>query len=111
MLEVPHDLTRIDTVFGNIKHMPKYESLPEEYRNMSAPACHAVSMWFFKGAEQHDGGIEIDGKAYVAKRGVDVSKALAAIKSVLCSFEPKHEHKIAGCGFMLSEWFEPEPPQ
>lgn len=43
-----------------------------------------------------------------AKPGVDAHKALRAIKAVLGSYEPKHEHKEAACAFMLSEWFDKE---
>lgn len=109
MLEVPQNLTRVDLAFGNVKHLPKYDTLPDDYRRMNAPGCRAVSMWFYKGAEASPDGIKIDGVAYKAKEGVDAGKALAAIKSCLGSFEPKHEHKIAGCGFMFSEWFERQP--
>lgn len=108
MLQVPDGLNKLDVVFGNIKHMPKYDALPEEFQRQTHPCCRSVSMWFFKGAEGAPNGITIDGTTYTAKPGVDPGKALAAIRSVLGSFEPKHEHKIAGCGFMLSEWFEPE---
>jgi hypothetical protein len=107
MLPIP-DLTRLDTTFGNIAHMPKYDTLPEEFRRERGPYCKAVSNWFFSGAKAHPNGIMIDGVAFVAKSGVTAGKALAAIKAVLGSFEPKHEHKIAACGFMLSEWFDIE---
>lgn len=107
MLPIP-DTTRIDVAFGDIKHMPKYDTLPEEFRRERGPYCSAVQSWFFIGAKAHPGGIEIDGKKFTAKPGVPAGKALAAIKAVLGSFEPKHEHKIAACGFMLSEWFDIE---
>ena len=65
----------------------------------------AVSSWFFSGAKKTDNGLEIDGVAFAAKPGVDKTKALAAIRAVLGSFEPAHEEKEAACAFMLSEWF------
>ena len=109
MMPIP-ELTRVDVAFGNISHMPKYETLPDAFRDWNRnPFCEAVSSWFCRGAKAHKDGIEIRGVAYVAKPGVSASKALAAIKAVLGSFEPKHEHKIAACGFMLSEWFDKQP--
>lgn len=45
-------------------------------------------------------------KRLTARPGVDRDKALVAIKAALGSFEPKHEHKEAGCAFLLHEWFE-----
>jgi hypothetical protein len=111
MLPIP-EITNLDIAFGNIRHMPKREDLPEEYRRDwhrdSQPFCKAVSSWFYDGAKSIPNGVEIDGVKFVAKTGVDAQKALAAIKAALGSFEPSHEHKIGGCGFMLSEWFDIE---
>ena len=112
MLKVPENLTRADVAFGNIQHMPKFDALPKEYQERwhdhSHPYCGAVSKWFYSGAKGHPNGIEIGGVKFTAKPGVDPAQALAAVKSVLGSFEPKHEHKIAACGYMLSEWFDRE---
>jgi hypothetical protein len=107
MLKVPEGLTVADVAFGNIKHMPKYDTLPEDFKkHRGNEYCIAISHWFFKGAKKAPNGIEIDGVIFRARPGVDVGEALAAIKAVLGSFEPKHEHKEAACAFMLSEWFE-----
>jgi hypothetical protein len=108
MLPVP-DLDRASMVFGDIKHMPKFDTLPEEFRRERSLFCKSAESWFFRGAAPHANGINIEGVAFTAKPGVDAGKALRAIKSVLSSWEPKHEHKIAACGFMLSQWFDREP--
>lgn len=105
MLAIP-ELTKLDVAFGNIAHMPKMVDLPEEFQRQRGPFCRAVSTWFYSGCKPLENGIEIDGVKFKAKAGVEVWKALGAIKAALGSFEPKHEHKIAGCGFMLSEWFD-----
>lgn len=106
MLAIP-EITRVDMAFGNIKHMPKYDTLPEQFKDWRRNEhCEAASSWFYQGAKSSANGIEIDGQKYTAKPGVEAGKALAAIKAILGSFEPKHEHKIAACGFMLSEWFD-----
>lgn len=108
MLPIPA-VDRVDVTFGNIKHMPKYEAIPDEFKRHNGNAyCKAVSSWFFSGAKGAPGGIEIDGVTFKAKDGVDAPKALAAIRAVLGSFEPKHEHKEAACAYMLSEWFDIE---
>lgn len=106
MLQVPDNITRVDVAFGNITHMPKYSDVPEEFKRSSNPYADAVSSWFFNGAKGHKNGIEIGDKIFTAKPGVNATQALAAIKSVLGSFEPKHEHKEAACAYMLSEWFD-----
>jgi hypothetical protein len=106
MLTIP-EVNRADMAFGNIKHMPKYETIPPEFkRHNGNDYVKAVSSWFFSGAKGHPNGITIGDHTFVAKPGVEAGKALAAIKAVLSSFEPKHEHKEAACAFMLSEWFD-----
>lgn len=107
-LPVP-ELDAVDVAFGNIKHMPKYDTLSDAFRDMSDPHCRAVSTWFYKGAGASPNGILIDGVTFTARPGVDKRRALAAIRAILGSFEPKHEHKIAACGFMLSQWFDRAP--
>lgn len=105
MLAIP-ELTGADVAFGGIKHMPKYSDVPENFKRSYDPHCKAISSWFFSGAKGATNGLVIDGVTFTAKPGVDATKALRAIKAVLGSFEPKHEHKIAACGYMLSEWFD-----
>lgn len=106
MLNIP-DVTGADMAFGSIKHMPKYDTLPADFkRHNGNEYCKAISQWFYRGAQSSPNGLTIDGVTFAAKPGVDYRKALAAIKAILGSFEPKHEHKEAACAFMLSEWFD-----
>lgn len=106
MLAIP-ELTAADVAFGGIKHMPKYETLPADFkRHNGNDYVKAVSHWFFSGAKGAPNGLTIGDMTFTAKHGVDANKALRAIKAVLGSFEPKHEHKEAACAFMLSEWFD-----
>lgn len=110
MMEVPA-MNDIDVVFGNIKHLPPYDSIPDRFKRYNDPYVMAVSSWFFCGAKVTDGVLTIDDVKFIQKPGVDMRGALKAIKAVLSSFEPKHEHKEAGCAYMLSEWFEPVEDQ
>lgn len=107
MMKIP-ELDDLDVAFGKANHMPKYDSLPVEFQRQTHPACEAVSTWFFAGAASVEGAIVIDGTKWTPREGVDFMKALRAIRALLRSWEPKHEHKIAGCGFMLNEWFSAE---
>lgn len=110
MLQVPTNLNRADVAFGNVDHLPRYDTLPDEFKYHGGNAyCKAITTWFFKGAKAHTNGIKIGDVVFVAKPGVDAKLALAAIQSCLGSFAPKHEHKEAGCAYMLSEWFDIEP--
>src|ERR1700761_6249799 len=104
MLAIP-TIDKVSVVFGDIKHMPRFSTLPEKFQNdwHYEPHCKAVGKWFYSGAKPIKDGIQLGDEVYKAKPGVDAPKALAAIRAVLGSFEPKHEHKMAACGYMLSE--------
>lgn len=98
-LQIPK-LDRIDVVFGNAKHLPPFASIPERFCHHSDPYARFVSDWFFQGRTLEDL------KRLKERAGVDRARALAAVRAALASFAPKHEHKEAGCAFMLHEWFE-----
>lgn len=87
----------LDVSFGNIKHMPKYQDVPQNFKDHHDPYHKIVSNWFFQG---------LDESKIKAREGVDRRDALLNIKAILRSYEPKHEHKIAGCAMLLAEWFE-----
>lgn len=40
------------------------------------------------------------------KDGIDANKAMRHVRAVASSFDIKHEHKEAGCAYLLSEFFE-----
>lgn len=103
------EVTDLDVAFGRIDFLPQRGTLPDEYREQwssQIPYCRAISKWFFHGAECDGRALVIDGERFVPKKGIDAQKALRAISAALRSFEPKHEHKIGACGFLLSQWFE-----
>ena len=94
------EFDRIDIAFGNAKHLPPYDDIPEEFKRRSHPCAEFVSRWFFRGLTDSD-------LARLTPRdGVDRDKAMRAIGAALRSFEPKHEHKEAGCAYLLDQWFE-----
>jgi hypothetical protein len=93
-------VTGADIVFpARVDHlMPPYEELigkrkDPEHRRLEEVAQRA----FFKG---------MDAGPWKPKEGVNKDDALRQIQCILGSFEPKHEHKIAGVAFLLGEWFE-----
>lgn len=76
--------------------MPKYEDIPERYKDHNDPANEFVSNWFFDGLKNPE---------FVPREGVDPKKAFRHILCIMRSFEPKHEHKIASVAYLLDEWF------
>lgn len=94
------EVTGLDVAFGgNIELlMPRYEDIPKEFKRCSGNVwVDLVNRWFFSGLKNTE---------FIPKNTVDKSKALAHIRAIMVSFAPAHEHKAAGCAFLLAEWFE-----
>lgn len=98
----PHPVTTVDMAFGGGERihelLPKYEEIPEEFKKSRHWAVKLISKWFFSGAKSDE--------IPPCKPGIDRKAALAHIKTCLGSFSPKHEHKEAGCAYLLAQWFE-----
>jgi hypothetical protein len=93
----PNDVTNADIAFGpkSIREfLPAYDSLPDDFKRMNNEYCDFVSNWFYSGLKSKP----------KSKDGIDLNKALGHLKTVLMSFEPKHEHKIAGAAWLASKW-------
>ena len=87
----------IDAAFGAaLGDYPPMEALPEEYRRNNAAGCKIASSLFFNG-----GSLDAHGRSI--KSGVDRIQFLSALRALLSSFAPKHEHKIAACGALIDE--------
>lgn len=103
--EKPQDASDLSIAFGGEirKLLPNYEDVPEQFRRWNGtPENKLVSKLFFSGGTL---------TPLVAKDGIDREKALRQIRACLASFEPKHEHKEAGCAYMFHLWFTPESIQ
>ena len=94
------ELSDLQVAFGVgiEKIMPKMTAIPADFKSAGNKWTTIGIRWFFQGLPK--------GTTFHEKSGVDKAKALRHIKAVLGSFEPKHEHKQAAVGFLLSEWFE-----
>ncbi len=95
MRKVP-EVSGLGFAFGDIKHMPKYDEIPKEFKDRRTKWNDLFSKLFFNGAEK----LELK-----PKDGVDKDAAFRAIKTIMASWEPKHEHKEAACAYLFSEWF------
>lgn len=96
---MPHEnITQVDVAFGPSKlseFLPPMDSIPKEFFNEVNPWNRWISQWFFNGLKEY--AIAVD--------GINFKQAHAHLKVILGSFEPKHEHKIAGCAYLASLWF------
>lgn len=104
MIPVPK-LDDVRVAFGETAHMPPFNSIPKEFNVRGNKYAAAISTWFFSGAKNPGNGLVIGDAHFVAKSGVPAIDAVRAIRAILVSYEPKHEHKIAACAYLLSEWF------
>ena len=57
-----------------------------------------VDQWFFYGLP--------DETTFDTRDGVDIKRALRHISACMRSFQPKHEHKVAGVAYLLDLFFE-----
>lgn len=107
--EQPVDVTALDLSFGgDMKQLlPAWDTIPKEFKNQDGTNWNRiVSRWFFTGLPAETNFIPND--------GIDPVIAKRHLKAVLASWEPKHEHKEAGCAYLLARWFKdvqiPETP-
>lgn len=98
MIPIP-TVNHLDVALGcnALSLLPPWKDIPDEFKRDRSKWCQVVSDWFFCGLRD---------VKWTPKSGVDTQKAIAVIKACIGSFEPSHEHKEAGCAYLLSEWFE-----
>ena len=94
---MPVPVSRADIAFGGkaMEILPRYGEIPEEFKRGGNPWVKWQQEWFFSGMKCYP----------VPKDGIDLNLAMANLRCVNCSFEPKHEHKQAGVAYLASLWF------
>ncbi|MNS38114.1 hypothetical protein D3C86_1309310 [compost metagenome] len=95
----PQEVKGLHLAFGGdmSKLLPPMHSIPQDFQNGTTKWNDLVSTWFFRGLKSFD---------CVPKEGIDKAAALKHISAIMRSWDPKHEHKEAGCAYLLSLWFE-----
>jgi hypothetical protein len=95
-----HPVNRLDMAFGGdvSKLLPPYADIPAPFKSDNTRTWfHKLPIdWFYRGLTS----IQL-----TPRDGVDGEAALQHIRAVLVSFEPKHEHKMAGVAYLLDQWF------
>lgn len=82
-------------VIGSL--LPLEEEIPDEFPH-EAKFAEVAQTWFFCGLSPES--------KFRPKEGVNSGKALRVLQACLGSYEPRHEHKMRGVAFLMSEWFE-----
>jgi hypothetical protein len=97
----PAIVTDADMAFGGDMHklMPEYSDIPKEFKdfNSTHPMVKLIEKWFFMGLAE--------GTKFIEREGINSKNALRHIRAIMVSFQPKHEHKIASCAYLLDKWF------
>jgi hypothetical protein len=92
------DVTGLDMAFGTVNGLPAYADVPDEFKRHNGTRWNEMfNRWFYSG---------LSGLSVIPRDGVDPDKALRHIKALMGSFEPKHEHKEAGCAYLMSRYFQ-----
>lgn len=98
--EKPNEnITPRDIAFGPMNlsgWLPAVQNIPREFWIDSNKWASLMNSWFFNGIKEWP----------ITKEGIDFKSATAHIRTIMASFDPKHEHKIAGCAYLASLWFD-----
>ena len=106
VLPVP-PITQVDLAFPTGRHTPPWRWVPDEFRNEPGGDYENSNNPWVKLASDLFGGTRwaSDWQA-IPKPGVAAQSAYNAVRVTLGNYGMKHEHKLATCGWMLSEWFK-----
>lgn len=95
---IPQDISDVQQAFpasiGNL--LPPVENIPEEFKRGRTKWNDVFGEWFY-------GGLP-DAQFYPVD-GIDPKKAVTHIKTIMGSYDPKHEYKEASVAYLLSLWF------
>jgi hypothetical protein len=97
---VPIEVDDISVGMGAVNMegiLPLMESIPDEFKQRTNEWVNRVDDWFFSGIRL--GYIEM-------KAGIDKKKAFRHLQSIMHSWQPEHNHKVAGVAYLMSMWFE-----
>lgn len=95
----PADLASItdpEKAFGTMRLLPVWTAIPEEFKRGNLYTKLAESIFY--GTALPDGEIE-----FLPGFELSAGDLNTCVRVHLQSFGPKHEHKIAGVGYMISK--------
>jgi hypothetical protein len=101
------DLDRAFPVASQLPGWPDISALPVKFQNGDAPACRLISTMFTRGPVALD-GVELHTR-YDAMTQEEGDAVFLLVGAHMRCYDYKHEHKIAGCGAILDQWFEVAP--
>ena len=86
---------------------PDPGDIPDEFWDDSNEWSRLASRWFFKGLPV-DAGFAPSKTLLTFPEGAEsaVGAAIKHLGTILGSYQPKHEHKMAATAFLFSQWFD-----
>jgi hypothetical protein len=87
-------ISDVEIAFGTTKLLPPWEAIPEDFRKGNQYTALVSNLFY--GRPLPDSPISI-------VEGVKHEDLSRAVHAHLISYAPKHEHKIAGIGYMISK--------
>lgn len=90
-------VNKLEVVWGTTRLLPPKDEIPEEFYKGNVYTQLADAMWC--GEPKPNGEVTIN----PGFEEVPFTNIQACIMAHLKSFDPQHEHKIAGVGFMISK--------
>jgi len=102
---MPMEVTDVELAFGGRNMnmlLPAWDDIPEEFQSGNTKWNALFNKLFYDG--------EVKG-SITGVEGIDPRKAGRHIRAIMISREPKHEHKEAGCAFLMSLWFVDWDPE
>jgi hypothetical protein len=91
------DLAFPASVVGKL--LPLWDDIPKEFKDQRSEWSSFVNRWFCAGSHFTP----------EAKEEFDKDEVWRHLQACMGSFEPEHNHKIAGVACLMSLWFKPLP--
>lgn len=88
-------ITDVECAFSTTRLLPEVEDIPAEFKSQRGNIYTDIADCIFFGKEMPEAEIEM-------KEGFDPEAVNRCVRAHLTSWSPKHQHKIAGVGYMIS---------
>lgn len=100
----PIEVSDVEMAFpATVDHLlPSWDEIPDEFKGNNNVFVKITNDQFF--------GIKNDSSLSL-KPDFDLSLVQRHLHCCMGSFSPRHEHKIAGVAYLLSQWFDIVSPE
>lgn len=93
-VEDVNSISDAELAFSTERFLPKWDDIPDEFRNGNLYTKFVEKLFYGSSLPEYEIELKMD---------ITPERLNKCIMAHLKSFSPKHEHKIAGVGFMLHQ--------